>query len=247
MSEELRSFASLDFGEVRTIAIDGEPWFVASDVCKALGVDRTAIRRLDSDEKGVHSTHTPGGKQDLSIVNEPGLYSLVLGSRKPEAKAFKRWIVHDVIPVIRKTGGYVYDDDAFINTYLPYADETTTALFRSTLETVRSLNAKIEADKPKVLFAESVEASQTSILVGELAKLLKQNGVDVGQNRLFRWLRECGYLTKKNEPTQYAMERKLFEVVERTVNNPDGSIRLTRTTKVTGKGQTYFINKFLMQ
>lgn len=153
------------------------------------------------------------------------------------------------MPSIRKTGGYVNDDDMFVKTYLPFADEHTQAMFRSTLENIRMLNAKIERDKPKVLFADAVETADTSILVGDLAKLIKQNGVDIGQKRLFNWLRERGYLIKsgnsRNMPTQKSMELKLFEVKERTISNPDGSVRITKTTKVTGKGQQYFINKFL--
>ena len=235
-----------DFGQVRTINRNGEPWFVAADVCAALEIDRTQTRRLDDDEKGVYSTQTLGGEQEVSIVNESGLYALVLGSRKPEAKAFKRWITHEVIPTIRKTGGYVANDELFVKTYLPNADEATAALFRSTLEAVRSLNARIEADKPKVLFASAVETSHTSILVGELAKLIRQNGVEIGQNRLFQWMRENGFIMRsKNLPTQYSMERKLMEVKERTITNPDGSVRITQTTLITGKGQTYFVNRLL--
>lgn len=154
-----------------------------------------------------------------------------------------------MLPAIRTTGGYVNNDDTFVNTYLPFADEQTKMLFRSTLETVRNLNSKIEQDKPKVLFADAVETAKTSILIGDLAKLIKQNGVDIGQKRLFDWLREKGYLIKngnsRNMPTQKAMDLKLFEVKERTINNPDGSVKITKTTKVTGKGQQYFINKFL--
>ena len=235
-----------DFGQVRTINRNGEPWFVAADVCAALEIDRTQTRRLDDDEKGVYSTQTLGGEQEVSIVNESGLYALVLGSRKPEAKAFKRWITHEVIPTIRKTGGYVANDELFVKTYLPNADEATAALFRSTLEAVRNLNAKIEADKPKVLFASAVETSHTSILVGELAKLIRQNGVEIGQNRLFDWLRNNGYIMKReNIPTQYSMERGLMEIRETTVNLPNGAVRVNKTPKITGKGQTYFINRFL--
>jgi len=237
-----------DFGQVRTITRNGEPWFVAADVCAALEIvnSRDAMTRLDSDEKGVVSTDTLGGKQEVSIVNESGLYALVLGSRKPEAKAFKRWITHEVIPTIRKTGGYVANDELFVKTYLPNADEATAALFRSTLEAVRNLNAKIEADKPKVLFASAVETSHTSILVGELAKLIRQNGVEIGQNRLFDWLRNNGYIMKReNIPTQYSMERGLMEIRETTVNLPNGAVRVNKTPKITGKGQTYFINRFL--
>ncbi len=247
----IQIFQNDQFGEIRTTMKDGEPWFVAADVCRALEIanNRDALTRLDADEKGVALTDTPGGEQEMAIVNEPGLYTLVLGSRKAEARDFKRWITHDVLPTIRKTGGYVANDDLFLATYLPNADDATKAMFTATLATVRTLNARIEADKPKVLFAEAVEAADNSILIGDLAKLLRQNGVDIGQRRLFGWLRDNGYLIKsgesKNMPTQYSMERGLMEVKERTVTLPNESIRVTRTTKITGKGQTFFVNKFL--
>lgn len=248
---DLQIFENKDFGKVRTVTLNGVLCFVAADVCRALDIanSRDAVKRLDDDERGVVSTDTLGGVQEMTVVNESGLYSLVLGSRKPEAKQFKRWITHEVIPTIRKTGGYVNNDDLFVNTYLPNADDTTKALFRSTLETIRTQNAKLEEYKPKAIFADAVSASKTSILVGELAKILQQNGVAIGQNRLFAWLRNNGYLCcygeRYNMPTQRSMEMSLFEIKETTINNPDGSIRVSRTVKVTGKGQQYFINKFL--
>ena len=249
---ELQIFENKDFGKVRTVTLDGAPCFVAADVCRALDIanSRDAVNRLDDDEKNtVVLTDGNRGNPNVTVVNESGLYSLVLGSRKPEAKQFKRWITHEVIPTIRKTGGYVNNDDLFVNTYLPNADDTTKALFRSTLETIRTQNAKLEEYKPKAIFADAVSASKSSILVGELAKILQQNGVAIGQNRLFAWLRNNGYLCcygeRYNMPTQRSMEMSLFEIKETTINNPDGSIRVSRTVKVTGKGQQYFINKFL--
>lgn len=249
MANNLQVFRNDQFGEIRTIMKDGEPWFVAVDVCKALEHSNVtmAMERLDDDEKAKLNLGLSGG--DTNCVNEPGLYSLVIGSRKPEAKAFKRWITHDVIPTIRKTGGYVANDDLFLATYLPHADEATKMMFTATLEAMRSLNEKIERDKPKVLFAEAVETADDTILIGDLAKLLHQNGVNNGQKRLFNWLRDNGYLIKygasKNMPTQYSMERGLMEVKERAVTLPNESVRITRTTKITGKGQTFFVNKFL--
>ena len=249
---ELQIFENKDFGKVRTVTLDGAPCFVAADVCRALDIGNPtdALRRLDDDEKALVSIEgISNGNNKVNIVNESSLYSLVLGSRKPEAKQFKRWITHEVIPTIRKTGGYVNNDDLFVNTYLPNADDTTKALFRSTLETIRTQNAKLEEYKPKAIFADAVSASKSSILVGELAKILQQNGVAIGQNRLFAWLRNNGYLCcygeRYNMPTQRSMEMSLFEIKETTINNPDGSIRVSRTVKVTGKGQQYFINKFL--
>lgn len=250
--EEMTVFQNEQFGEVRIVTKDNQPWFVAADVCKALEISnsRDAIGRLDDDEKGVALTDTLGGKQNLRVISESGLYTITLSSRKPEAKQFKRWITHDVIPTIRKTGGYVNNDELFIQTYLPNVGEEAQNLFRGMLSNIRSMNQKIEADKPKVLFADAVATSKTSILVGELAKLMKQNGVEIGQNRLFKWLRSNGYLIRRNGtdfnmPTQYSMENGWFEIKESSVLHSDGSTRVTKTVKVTGKGQQYFINKFL--
>ncbi|PDH70723.1 antirepressor [Bacillus licheniformis] len=239
--------------QVRTVVKDGEPWFVAKDVCDVLGITdaRKSVNLLDEDERNsVPVTDSLGRNQETFIINEPGLYSLILRSRKPEAKQFKRWITHEVIPTIRKTGGYVANDDLFIQTYLPQADEQTKQLFKVTLHTMKEQSKQIETMKPKALFADAVETSESSILVGELAKILQQNGVDIGQNRLFKWLRENGYLIRKkgeslNLPTQRSMDMGLFEIKKRTINNPDGSVRTTRTPKVTGKGQIYFVNKFI--
>lgn len=235
--------------QLRIIERNNEPLFVAKDVCDILEIKNPsdALKRLDEDER----TRLNLGRQgNTNVVNEFGLYNLVLGSRKPEAKQFKRWITHEVIPSIRKTGGYVANDDLFIQTYLPNADEQTKLLFKTTLETVRKQNDQIAAMKPKALFADAVETSESSVLVGELSKILRQNGINIGQNRLFAWLRENGYLIRKkgesyNLPTQRSMDLGLFEIKKRTINNPDGSVRVTRTPKVTGKGQIYFVNKFL--
>lgn len=242
----LQAFKNEQFGEVRVIEQNGAPWFVAADVCKALEIANPtdAIKRLDEDEKARLNLGLSGG--DTNCVNEPGLYSLVLGSRKPEAKSFKRWITHDVIPTIRKTGGYVGNEDMFVSTYLPFADDTVKALFGQTLAALRQANAQITEMKPKALFADAVEASHTSILVGELAKLIRQNGVNIGQNRLFKWMRENGFIMRnQNIPTQRSMDMGLMEIKERTINNPDGTVRITRTIMVTGKGQTYFVNRLL--
>ena len=251
---EIKIFENEKFGQVRTVMLDGEPWFVGKDVAEALGYEspRSAVsKKVEEDDRGVAEMETPSGKQNMTIINESGLYALIFGSKLESAKRFKHWVTSEILPTIRKTGGYVSNDDMFINTYLPFADDQTKLLFKSTLETVKKLNKKIEEDKPKVLFANAVETAQNSILIGDLAKLIKQNGVNIGQKRLFDWMRENGYLikngTSKNMPTQKAMDLKLFEIKERTVNNPDGSVRITKTTKVTGKGQSYFINKFLVR
>lgn len=253
---ELRVFDNAQFGQVRTINKDGEPWFVAADVCRALEIDNTATRRLDEDEKAalrLTQTSSNGTEQgrDVTIINEPGLYSLVLGSRKPEAKAFKRWITHEVIPSIRKNGGYIagqetMTDDELLANALMVAQRKIAARDKQ----IEVQEKQIEAMHPKALFADAVSASKTSILIGDLAKLLKQNGVDIGQKRLFQWLRENKYLISQkgasyNSPTQRSMEMKLFEVKETTITHADGHITINRTAKVTGKGQVYFINKFV--
>lgn len=236
---------------LRTVTLDGDPWFVAKDVCDILEItnSRDALSRLDDDEKGVATTDTPGGPQEMAIVNESGLYVLVLGSRKPEAKVFKRWITHEVIPSIRKHGGYLTPEkieEALLNpdTLIRLATD-----LKAERERRQALERQAQLDKPKTIFADAVTCSHTSILIGDLAKLIKQNGYDIGQKRLFEYLRENGYLIKggnsKNMPTQRSMEMELFEVKESAITNPDGSIRITKTTKVTGKGQVYFVNHFL--
>ena len=248
---ELQIFKYQD-KQIRTVERNGEPWWVLKDVCEVLemGSPHKVAERLEEDERNqIPVTDSIGRQQETTIVNEAGLYNVILRSDKPQAKPFRRWVTNEVLPTIRKTGGYVANDDLFLNTYFPSADEATKLFVRTSLESFRRLNNQIAEMKPKALFADAVEASETSILIGDLAKLIKQNGVDIGQKRLFAWLRDHGYLIKSgasvNMPTQKSMELGLFEVKERTINNPDGSVRITRTTKVTGKGQTYFVNKFL--
>ncbi|MBR2759675.1 MAG: phage antirepressor KilAC domain-containing protein [Solobacterium sp.] len=255
---ELSIFNNQDFGSIRVTSINGDPWFVAVDVCRALeiGNSRMATDRLDDDEKSTVSltdTSSNGVEQrrEMIVVNEPGLYALVLGSRKPEAKAFKRWITHEVVPSIRKYGAYA--TETTIDNILNDPDFGIRLLsdLKAERQKVAVLKARNEEMRPKEIFADAVSASHTSILIGDLAKLIKQNGYDIGQKRLFQWLRDNDYLIKngssKNMPTQKAMDLGLFEVKERTINNPDGSIRVTKTTKVTGKGQVYFINKFIQK
>ena len=238
--------------QLRIVEQNNEPWFVAKDVCDILEIknSRQALTRLDSDEKAGVTLNDGSQNRHMQAVNEFGLYNLVLSSRKPEAKEFKRWITHEVIPSIRKHGAYMTPEtleDALLNpdTLIKLATN-----LKEEQEKRKQAEATIEEQKPKVLFADAVETSESSILVGELAKILKQNGVDIGQNRLFKWLRNEGFLIKQkgenyNLPTQRSMEQGLFEIKKRTINNPDGSIRTTRTPKVTGKGQIYFVKKFL--
>lgn len=253
--KNLEIFKSQKFGSVRTLVIENEPWFVGKDVAEALGygagksLANAVANHVDEEDKGVTEMMTPGGKQMMTIINESGLYSLVLSSKLPSAKEFKRWITHEVIPAIRKHGAYmtpevirksIQDPDFMIQILQNLKQEQ---------ERNRALETDNQRMKPKEIFADAVSVSKDGILIGALAKLIHQNGVEIGQKRLFQWLRDHGYLMKsgadKNMPTQKARELELFKVKERTINNPDGSVRLTRTTLVTGKGQQYFVNKFL--
>ena len=232
--------------EVRSLLLNNEPWFVGKDVAEALGYSkaRNAIAtHIDSeDKKDAPIQGTLGGVQEMTVINESGLYSLVLSSKLPSAKKFKRWVTSEVLPALRKTGQYKVKE-------LSGQELMAKAL----IEAQNVLAAKdkvIEEMKPKVVFADAVATSHTSILVGELAKILKQNGIDMGQKRLFAWLREKGFLIKRkgtdyNMPTQKAMDLGLFEIKEGSYVNGSGVNITTKTPKVTGKGQQYFINKFL--
>ena len=245
---EIKIFDNPEFGKVRTMEINGEPYFVGKDVSEILGysdTNKAIAMHVDDEDKLNDKTASSLGQRGGWLINESGLYSLILSSKLPKAKEFKRWVTSEVLPSIRKHGAYAVDE--LLNDP-EFAIKTFTALKEERARSKR-LSEQIEADKPKVIFADSVSAAKSSILIGDLAKLLKQNGVNIGQNRLFEWLRQNGYLikdgTSKNMPTQRAADMKLFEVKVRTVNNPDGSIRETKTTVVTGKGQVYFVNKFL--
>lgn len=249
MENQIQVFKNREFGELRTVIKDGEPWFVAADVCKAMEISNStiAVSRLDNDE--VAKFNLGGLSGECNIVSESGLYSLALGSRKPQARPFKRWVTHDVIPSIRKYGGYL--TPAKIEEVLLNPDTIIQLATNLKEEQQKRIQAeiKIEADKPKVLFAEAVASSKQSILIRELSKLLAQNGVDIGEKRLFSWLRANGYLIKKNGddynlPTQYSMERGLMIIRERTYTD-DVRTRIMRTPMITGKGQQYFIRKFL--
>ena len=249
---ELKLFANKEFGTVRTLEENGKVMFCGKDVATALGYSNSRDALGKHCKGGVkRDTLTAGGMQEMIFVPEGDVYRLIAHSKLPKAAEFEHWVFDEVLPTIRKTGGYVNDTAQFINTYFPQLDVGQKQALSAMLFETKRMGEKIEADRPKVLFADAVETSKSTILVGDLAKLLKQNGVDIGQKRLFAWMRDNGYLIKggasKNMPTQSAMDKKLFEVKETTINNPDGSIRVTRTTKVTGKGQQYFIEKFLEQ
>ena len=235
---------------VRTLLRDNEPYFVGKDVAEILGYSnpRDALsKHVDSDDKGVAKCDTLGGTQQTTIINESGLYSLILSSKLPKAKEFKHWVTSEVLPTIRKHGAYMTDAKAaaIVTDKGSLAD-----LLQQAAEQLKRKDIQIEQMKPKALFADAVSTSDTPILVGELAKILHQNGVSMGQNRMFRWLRDNGYLISRkgsdyNMPTQRAMELGLFKIKENAITHSDGHVTITKTPKVTGKGQVYFVNKFV--
>lgn len=243
---ELQIFQNPEFGEIRTIERDGEPWFVGKDVAAALGYKDT-VNALKShvdpeDKQGGWQITTPGGTQEMTIINESGLYSLVLSSKLPTAKAFKRWITSEVIPSIRKTGGY----------QIPQGKELLALAVLEAQKTIEAQATQIEEMRPHALLGKAITTADTSILIGDFAKILRQNGVLMGAKRLFVWMRENGYLIKRkgtdwNLPTQRSMEMGLFEIKESVHIDGNGCNRITRTPKLTGKGQEYFIEKFLHQ
>lgn len=250
---ELKVFENPEFGKIRMVELDREPWFVGKDVAQALGYERAtkAIQdHVDAEDRDeVPIQDSIGRMQKTPVINESGLYSLVLSSKLPGAKKFKRWVTAEVLPSIRRHG--IYATDQVLEEIISDPDTGIRLLqqLKEERRKVRELESKAEEDRPKVLFADSVSASDTTILVGDLAKLLRQNGFAIGQNRLFELLRKEGFLIKdgsrKNMPTQRAMEMGLFRVKERAISNPDGTVRTTLTTLVTGKGQQFFVNRYL--
>lgn len=252
----ISTFKNPAFGSIRTISINEEPWFVGKDITEILGYANTKdaiISHVDEEDKRIIQRSENATfeipNRGLTIINESGLYSLILSSKLPKAKEFKRWVTSEVLPTIRKTGGYVNNTAQFVDSYFGQLNFEQKRALTLMFDESKRMSEQLKEQAPKVLFANAVETAHTSILIGDLAKIIKQNGVDIGQKRLFEWLRQNGYLIKggssKNMPTQRSMEQELFEVKETTINNPDGSVRVTKTTKVTGKGQTYFVNKFL--
>ena len=257
---DLQIFSSEEFGEIRTVIINDEPWFVGKDVAEALGYKNTkdalATHVEDSDKIMGSKNATPsikdsmGREQHPTWINESGLYALIFGSKLESAKRFKHWATSEVLPSIRKHGGYIagqetMTDDELLAKALMVDQNKIAERDR----TIAEKQEEIEQMQPKALFADAVAASKHSILIGDLAKLICQNGYQIGQKRLFQWMREHGYLMTRgssyNMPKQKYVEQGLFEIKESTASNPDGSVRLTKTTKITGKGQLFFINKFL--
>lgn len=246
-------FENPEFGAVRTVDIDHEPFFVGSDVAGCLGYADTpkAVKmHVDDEDKLTRQIVVSGQNRNVILISESGLYSLILSSKIPTAKKFKHWVTAEVIPSIRKNGGYIANqenltDDELLTRAVLVAQKK----IAERDERIKALETESEIMKPKALFADCVAASDSTILIGELAKILKGKGVDIGQNRLFGWLRDNGYLIKRqgtdyNMPTQRAMEKGLFKIKETAINKPDGSVKISKTVKITGHGQIYFINKF---
>ena len=253
---ELQIFNNEEFGEIRTITKDGEPWFVGKDITEKLGYQngsRDIARHVDEDDQIVIPIPGDNQNRNMIVINESGLYSLVISSKLPNAKKFKKWVTSEVLPSIRKNGGYIAGQETMAD------EELMTKALLVANNKIKERDAiiekqqeKIEADKPKTIFADAVSASHTSILVGDLAKLICQNGVQIGQKRLFEWLRQNGYLIKRkgsdwNMPTQKSIEMGLFEIKENTHIDGNGCNITTRTPKATGKAQIYFVNKFLRE
>lgn len=261
MKNELQIFKSDEFGQVRTVLISNEPYFVGKDVTEILGYERTTkavVDHVDEEDRQMIDGTTQSqigielGQRGGWIINESGLYSLILSSKLPAAKKFKRWVTSEVLPSIRKHGAYMTAET--IEDVLLHPDTLIKLAqnLKEEQEKRKAAEAQVEADRPKVVFADSVSVSKTSILIGDLAKILKQNNIDMGQKRLFHWLRENSYLIKRkgaeyNSPTQRAMEKGLFEIKETVITHADGHTSISKTTKVTGKGQIYFVNKFLAE
>ncbi|MCT3321309.1 phage antirepressor [Lactobacillus johnsonii] len=247
MENKLQLF-NFENQQVRTLTVDEEPYFVGKDVATILGYkngSRDINTHVDEEDKLRYQISTAGQMRDQILINESGLYSLILSSKLPNAKKFKRWVTSEVLPAIRKHGAYMTDEKAFdvVHNKTGLAD-----LLQQAADQLKQKDIEIAEMKPKALFADSVATSHTTILIGELAKILRGNGIDIGANRLFAWMREHGYLINRkgsdwNMPTQKSMDLGLFKIKETTINHSNGSTSISKTPKVTGKGQQYFVNK----
>lgn len=249
--KEIQIFNNPGFGEIRAVSINNEPWFVGKDVAHVLGYSNTKdalSRHVDAEDKlqndGVVIRDPMGREQHPTIINESGLYSLILTSKLPTAKAFKRWVTSEVLPAIRKNGGYIADQEQMTD------QEILAKALLVAQRTIESRDKQIAEMQPKALFADSVAASGSTILIGELAKILRQNGIDMGEKRLFAWMRDNGYLIRRkgsdyNMPTQRSTEMGLLRIKETVISRSNGHTTVSKTPKVTGKGQQYFISRFL--
>lgn len=251
---ELQIFKNNEFGSLRTIEINGEPWFVGKDVATALGYSNASDalgKHVDREDKDVIANRDNAGRKNKPavIINESGLYSLIMSSKLKTAKKFKHWVTSEVLPAIRKHGAYLTDQKAFDITHNA---NSLADLLEQASEQLRQKDIEIERMRPKEIFSDAVSTSKSYVLIGELAKILKGNGIDIGQNKLFAWMRENGYLIKRkgtdyNMPTQRAMNQGLFKIKEGSIVHSDGHTSITKTVKVTGRGQVFFVNKFLKE
>lgn len=248
---EIQIYSNPDFGQIRTVSIDNEPWFVGKDVTDILGYQngsRDINRHVDEDDRRNYQNGTSDiNNRGVIIINESGLYSLILSSKLPNAKEFKRWVTSEVLPSIRKHGAYLTDQKAYDITHNP---NSLADLLLQAGEQLKQKDIIIQEMKPDAILGRAITTADTSILIGDLAKIISQNGVPMGQKRLFEWMRNNGYLIKRNGsdrnmPTQRSMEMGLFEIKESVHIDGNGCNKITRTTKVTGKGQRYFVNLFL--
>lgn len=247
---EIEIFKNERFGEVRVAGTSDNPLFCLADVCKILGLRVDAVQsRLTDDPIRIGVTDSIGREQQMNFVNEKNLYKVIMRSDKPQAEPFQDWVCGEVLPSIRKHGAYMTNNTLEKALTSPdFLIQLATNLKEEQQKRIKA-EQKIQSDAPKVLFADAVSTSRRSCLIAELAKILQQNGIKIGQNRLFEWLRKNGYLCQKgqyyNQPSQKSMELGLFEIKQTTINKPDGSALVSTTTKVTGKGQIYFVDKFL--
>jgi anti-repressor protein len=242
----LNVFENEQFGKVRTVMKNGQPYFIAADVCKCLEIAdvSAATARLDFDELVRVKIVSGGQTRELNAVSEAGIYSLVLGSRKPEAKQFKRWVTHDIIPSIRKNGGYIANQEN-LTPELIVANALVVAnnIIENQKLALEERDKLIEEQRPHVTFSETVQKSTDNILIRDLAKLMCNDGVVIGEKRLFSLLRSFGVLMRDNSPYQTYIDRGYFKVKECTYNTPDGSVKLSNTTLVTPKGQVWLVDK----
>ena len=246
---EMMVFNNPEFGSVRTVCIDGEPWLLGKDIAEILGYTNTAkaIRdHVDDEDKLTERIVLSGQNRSVIFINESGLYSLVLSSKLPTAKKFKRWVTAEILPTIRKTGGYVANEDVFVETYLPFADEPIKQLFRIQCRVINQLNERIRKDEPKVKFADHVSDSTNLIDVNKMAKLCADHGIRIGRNRLFAWMRSRGILMGGNIPYQEYIENGYFHVKE-SVYETNGQKRTYQQTFVTGKGQQYILSRLMRE
>lgn len=255
MNNEIEIFKNEEFGEIRTLLINDEPYFAGKDIAKVLGyknISDALEKHVDEEDKKkiAYCDYPEFGNKGAVLINESGLYSLILSSKLPTAKKFKKWVTSEVLPSIRKHGAYMTNETLEEALTSPdFLIKLATEL-KKEKEQRQALEKEQKKNAPKVLFADAVSGSNTSILIGDFAKILKQNGVKTGQNKLFSWLRENNYLIKRrgssyNMPTQKSMDLGLFEIKENTITKSDGDTIITMTAKITGKGQTYFMNKFI--